>query len=442
MAMLAVLFTLIVSFPAFKGIDVGKWKMRDLIFPLFSICIAGISIFGLFRGINDSLIVALCFVFMMTIKSESRIVEYINNTSIFLLVLGCLMLKIDIIWISFALISLIIFNQNRNSSLLPLIAIIFAVMPGFKPIGVLYDQWGGLLILPAMLGIIGSKQSRDKLTSSVLLILLISSTQYMSLGYAGVILLGMALILIFVEDYHNKKPFLYTMGLVPFVGIGDPYNIVGLYISITVVVFYKSQLLNIIDGLETEGGSIKNIRYQDILLLLLGTYILAGGPGSPVFWLITSASKQNYLLYFLILLDIVEFNGVGINNATSMGGKKVDLKNVNEINSFIYIVLIAVIYRAIVFSFSYIGLVLLAAFLPVILLYKRKKRWLQLILEVKKVFSVTYRKKAPDSNIHARAKVITETKSPIKITLSGIDEGIIWSIFIFIVSFLLIWRYL
>jgi len=433
--------SLLMNMPVLKELSVGNYKVKNISYSIYFLLIAIISEIGLFTGISDSLLVALSFVYIVSHDDERAIVEYLYNSIILSLVTIALFFNIEIVWISFALLALIFFNYKRNNSLYTVLGLAFSIAPGFSLIQSLYVQWGGLLIIPTLNGIISSRLARDRFIFSSLIVLIISSTRFYSLGYTTVIIIGLGLILLFVKGLNNKKDFIYTMSLIPFVGIYNPVNIIGIYISINVILLYKKKLLKIVNDLEIKDGTIKNIRYQDMIIFILGLYILAGAPGSPMSWLVQVSLKQKYLIYFLLILDIFEINKIIVSGASAKTSEKNYLKGVREVTSILYVLIMCIVFRASIYKFNYVSLIFIGIFILLMTLYKKKKKCLFYILDMREVLSVTSQRPYESHLIKNQTlKLRQKIDLPI-LTFAGFTEVSIWSFFIFIVSILLIWRY-
>ncbi len=435
------IFSMVVSVPYIRSKKIKTVHISSLTVPSYILLASILSLTNSFVGINDGVMVGISFLFIITQLDEFEASKFIYNGIVFAAIFILSYFVNNALWLSISLVALSLFNIKKNQNVMSMIAMIALLLPISRLGMLLYDQWGGLLLLPAMLGLISAENSRDKFILSSLVILIISTTKYISLGYTPVLGLGLFLIILLGSHLRRSKNFIYTIALLPFMGIANPYNIIGIYISINIILFFKTELLKTVEALEVENGSIKNIRYQDIIIVILGLYLLLGGPGSPVFWIISNL-KQAYLLWLILFLDIFVINQDCVSSAEETKNNFVNFRTPKEISVLLYIIFMAVVFRESIYDFNPLTLISFSGLIIYLVLYKKRKDWLNTIFSIRNMARISYKRSENHKSIIQSDERKLGKPEWGKVYVDGMDESIIWSFFIFLISILLIVRYL
>ena len=342
-----------------------------------------------------------------------------------------------------SILALIILSNKTSTIYIGITSFLVLLLPLSPQFESVYYQWGGLLLIPALLGLITSNDFFKRGLYGFLYIVTISDTRYMGLGYYPILIGAISLLLILLSIEKEEESYVYSLAIVPFVGIANLYNLIALFVLFEIVIFFKGKLLNIVNNIETEKGAIKNIHYQEILMILAGMYVLFSGPASPFAWLFNTISTDGYVLALVFIIELLLLNQVCLDRSTNKVRASIETNKTEIIRVFVYLVCVVVCIGSNIFNFEILGIVPGLVFILILVINRKKRKWLYLVAEVKK--SITISTVSPnymlqDNPIENRGR--SNKIELLRYRFSGVDETIIWSLFIFLISIILIGRYL
>ena len=428
-----------ILFPKFDKKFIGSFKLKEIALPIFVLSVSILDLVNCFSHISDNLIIAYIFMYLIS-KSSSDYSSYFNKSILLLTIISLVAFGINTIWITFLLLSLVYIEINEKRMLNLVISAIALSLPNFDIVAMLYGQWGGLLLIPAFIGLTTSKDHFIKLICGLLYITIISNTKFTSLGYDFIILIGIALSLLLLQVERSKFKYTVTLGLLPFVGVANPFHIIALYVFVESSIFIKRKTYEIVKRIETENGTIKNIKYQEIAFLIFSMALAFSVPASPLSWLLNTANGNIGFIIMIIVIDLILINQSVIENmkTESTESEKIDIVTINNI---LFLILLPIVMYKEVISYSYWGILLGLVNLVTIIIFKKKIKWLQAFHNILKGLHVNFSFKVNNTKI-----LNEENKKSIqvneRIMFSGIEETVIWSLFILAISILLIGRYL
>ncbi len=434
------ILAIVLNFPTVRDIKLNSYTLDNFRVPFFLLVITVLDGLNLFSQINDNLLLGYLLIFLIS-KKENIISSYIRNVILLFTIFTLVMTGTNTVWLTFLMCSISFLELGPKSFHRSLISAIILSLPAFDFIKLLYGQWGAFLILPAFIGIFVTKKSFFSLISGMLLLTVVSNTKYITLGYLPIILLGMFLLTVIGQSEKKRSSYVTTMALVPFVGISDPIKLVGIYILMRTSLFLKSIMFEITKNIEIENGAIKNIKYQEIVVLIISTYFIFAGPGTPLAWILSEMEEYKNVILFILFLDIFHTNGSVIEDVKN-GKKNKTKKDEAELYiSVLMLILLCFTMKDSIFKYSLYGLVFGTLNLILIAIFKQKPNWIDLLLNIKRSTNISFaiQSALEKDNIEVKNK---ENIDLSEIRLRGLDETVIWSLFIFLISILLVGRYL
>jgi len=441
-ALIVLLLVVLITIPEMKKKEIAKHKIINFIMPFFVAITSLLSFFDQFSHSNDSLVISLLFIFLLINKKTNTNSYLLNISSLFSSII--LLIYVDkTIWLSIGLFVLIILNSKKYNVYLGIVSFLIMLLPLSPQFEYVYYQWGGIILIPALIGLITSKDSFKRSLFGFLYIVSISDTRYMTLGYYPILIVGISLLLILLTLEKEEEPYIYSLALVPFIGISNLYNLIALYVLFEVVMYFKGEVLNIVNNIETENGTIKNIRYHEIAMVLIGIYILFSGPASPFAWLFHVVKADYYVMALVLLIELILLNQVCIERSADKVRADFDTNKTEVVRVVIYLAFSMLSIGSDIFNYNVFGVIPGLIFILILVINKKNKSWANLLTVVKKSVSISQRNTVQEfqrSPIEDRGRAHKMTS--IKMGFSGIDESIIWSVFILIISIILIGRYL
>jgi len=441
--LILIILVLILNYPKIRLFNIKNIKIEELSLPFYILLTGVLSIAGLCTHINDNLILAFGFIYTVLSRSKvSSLSDYILNSVLLIFILGIIFFIENSLWTSIALISLVILNFKNKSMTYSLLALCLLALPFNLTLKTVYIQWGGILLIPIFIAMISAIENYDKLILSFLYIAIISNTKYQSLGYANIIALGIGMILLIGKVKYPNKSYINAMAFIPFVSISNPFNLIALYILFESMIYLKQECLKITKKLEIENGSIKSITYEEIVIVLLGLYLIFGGPGTPLAWILSEFKNYTIFLILYLLIDILIINNYCLEIVNNTNVLKVTIKKVEYVVILITLVVLMIVMKSNVFNYSPYSALLGTIFLAMNILFKIKPSWIEQILSFKRLVQVPLSLHVINRSKLNKIKYKYQKLDLETTRYDGLSETLVWSVFIMLVSILLIGRYL
>ena len=428
-----------ITFPKFDKKNILGVYLKELALPLFVLCVSIFNFIDVFSHIVDNLLIAYIFIYIISLRSDDYS-SYFNRSLLLLITFSLVAYGINTVWICFLLLSVLYVEINNKRLLNLLISAVILCLPNFDIVITLYGQWGGLLLVPAFIGLTVSKDDFIRLISGFLYLTIISNTKYTSLGYDYIVLIGIVLSLFLIQVERRKLKYTYTMALLPFIGVANPFHIIALYIFIETTFFIKCQTYEIVRRVETENGAIKNIKFQEIAFLIFSLVLAFSVPGSPLSWVLASAANKIGLIMMIVVMDLLIINQNVIEESKTISIKK-DKFDIDIINNVLFFILLPILMYKEIFTYNLWGILFGFGNLTIILIFKKRIGWLYTIFNLVKGSYVNFGLKISDEVGKQENNLIHQRRND-RLMFSGVDEAIIWSLFILAISILLIGRYL
>lgn len=434
----------IFTFPFGKELKIKDLNIKIFKLPVYSLLVAIYSFFSLEVEIVTAKIIGLCFItVVLCTRNEQSIKHYIYNCLLLFTTSLLVMNLEDSTLLTMGLFSIATIAYNRESGLRALLSLVFLILPLVNGFSDVFYAWSPIILVAVFLYIHLLKDLDRLLPLLYILFLSGWNDSHFMMNYSPLITLLFGAILIIINNKSEHIKLFLAIGLFLLLKTSEPLFLVASYLSVELFLQARIELMKLIDQLEVQDGSIKNISYVQIFVGIATVYMISGAPGSPLSWLFASRNWTIDLTLFLILLDMTRVTKLAVLEARQSSRDSLMKKQEKYLSYGLSLVALIFLCGKELLYFDPWTLIFLLISVLVAFVFKGFRPLLMNYLNIFEGITIdslsVYRGNKEQFNEKINNKPYLRYRI---LKVDGLDESLIWSIFIFIVSVLLIGRYL